>query len=169
MGIVKMSIVLFYMRLSGFSSRRWIRTLWVLFAIMCCVLIITILVTLLPCRPILWRLDIKAAAHMYTEPPVCLEVTQSITPLSVLYILSDALLLIIPVAMLWRVQMRWTIKLRVCLAGLVGCANIALSIVRTKENYYMKKDITCQCLLPLHLSSYLPPPLKQHHNHTFCS
>ena len=50
---------------------------------------------------------------------------------NVWHILSDCLLLVVPFMMLWKVQMAWSTKLKVCGAGIVGFANVGLALART--------------------------------------
>ena len=46
------------------------------------------------------------------------------------HILSDLLLLAVPIAMLWDSKMKWTVKLRVTIVGFVGLVNCGLAIAR---------------------------------------
>ena len=59
------------------------------------------------------------------------------------------MLMIVPVAMLWSARVRWTVKLRVCIMGIVSLANIGLAIARTVTQYERtSKDRTCRPPLP---------------------
>ena len=50
----------------------------------------------------------------------CLDLSKVAAALNVWHIVTDALLLIVPIVMLWKVQMRLVVKLRVWIIGLVG-------------------------------------------------
>ncbi|KAL8845939.1 MAG: hypothetical protein Q9221_008940 [Calogaya cf. arnoldii] len=65
------------------------------------------------------------------KKPKCLNLLYILIGFNVWHILSDCLLLVVPFLMLWKVQMKWSTKLKVCAAGIIGFANVGLALSRT--------------------------------------
>ena len=96
--------------------------------------------------------DVKAfwnpVLYGYRDTPdKCVDKVKVIIGLNVWHICTDALLFIVPIAMLWRVQMKFRVKIRVYIVGFVGCLNIAFGIVRIMVAESITTDITCTCFL----------------------
>ena len=125
----KISIVLFYMRLSSFTSKGWMLTHRIMIGILCICAIVTTFVTAFQCLPPI-RANVREMARRNVRPK-CLPIFQEIVGFNVWHILTDIVLLVIPFKLLWKIQLKWTTKLRVCIAGIVGIANVALSLART--------------------------------------
>ncbi|KAG8531804.1 uncharacterized protein KY384_003440 [Bacidia gigantensis] len=137
---VKMSILFFYMRLNGFASRKWKIVLWTLFAAMVAYIVSATLVVALHCDHPRSFFDLRYKGHLEKEPK-CLDLPKVVVGLNVIEILFDASLMVVPVVMLWKVQMKWTTKLRVYIAGMVGCLNIAIAVGRTLMNFSQQKAV----------------------------
>ncbi|KAL8709761.1 MAG: hypothetical protein Q9220_005547 [cf. Caloplaca sp. 1 TL-2023] len=126
---IKISIILFYMRLSAFASRGWMiahRT-FIVFLTMCA--IVSLLVTVLECNPPIYA-NIREIGRR-NKKPKCLPLINLIIGFNVWHILSDCLLLVVPFMMLWKVQMKKTTKMKVCIAGIIGFGNVGLALART--------------------------------------
>ncbi|KAL8687507.1 MAG: hypothetical protein Q9218_006342 [Villophora microphyllina] len=127
--LTKISIVLFYMRLAAFASRGWMiahRTFIVCLAI-CAT--ISLFITVFYCDPPVTG-NIREVGRRNVKPQ-CLSLVNLIIGFNTWHILSDCLLLVVPFMMLWRVQMKKTTKLKVCIAGVIGFANVGLALART--------------------------------------
>ena len=148
-----MSIVAFYMRLNGFTSRAWMiaHSLFMGFLASCAV--ISVLITVCQCKPpFSWNL--RAAAR-YGKPFKCFEIGDVVAGLNAWHVFSDLCLLIVPFTMLWTSQMKRTKKLKVWIAGIVGVVNCGLAAGRTASQYTQKtSDPTCECL-PCKESAFL--------------
>ena len=158
LGAVKVSIALFYMRLQGFTSRRWMIVHWSLFVFTVLLTAVAFFIILFSTLPVRAGFDRAWAGANLSSPDEVrqIEAQKIILALNGWHIATDILFLIVPVAMLWKVQMRWTIKMRVWIVGFVGVGNIALGLVRTQSNNWLGKDVFCEFSLPS-LSSPLPP------------
>ena len=163
LGAVKVSIALFYMRLQGFTSRRWMLVHWSLFTFTVLITALAFFIGLLSTIPVRAGFDRAWAGAALSSPDEVrqIEAQKIILALNGLHIATDILFLIVPVAMLWKVQMRWTIKMRVWIVGIVGVGNIALGLVRTQSNNWLGKDVFCEfstsSLLPSFLSVWSRP------------
>ena len=135
------------MRLNSLSSRRWKITHWILFVCTTLFLLASLFFPVLLCRPVTAAWNIIGYAYL-DKPPQCFDLYNTIVALNVVNVLTDAALLIVPVVMLWSVQMKVSAKLRVWSAGIVGCVNIIISIIRTLENNKISTDITCESFSP---------------------
>ncbi|KAL8730233.1 MAG: hypothetical protein Q9166_004210 [cf. Caloplaca sp. 2 TL-2023] len=125
---IKISIVLFYMRLTAFTSRGWMWAHRIFIVILTICAIITLFITVFQCDPPIYS-NIREIGRRSIKP-VCLPLVDMTVGFSVWHIVTDACLLVVPFMMLWRVQMKWTTKLKVCIAGIIGFANVGLSIGR---------------------------------------
>lgn len=152
LAFVKISIVCFYMRLTSLSSRAWMIFHWVLLFLCSSLLITSVCLITFQCHNITAYWDPKRYAT-WDHPPECLPLYGIVKALNGWHILTDATLLISPIVMLWRVQMKFTKKLRVWSIGLVGCVNIVLSVCRIQSNNALNTDLLCTFylfyLLPL--------------------
>ena len=163
LNLVKISIILFYMRLNGFTSHRWMIVHWTLFALCVSHLLTSLFVTIFGSYPApsFWNFRLMASEP---ERPKTVNQLAVLIALNVAHIFTDAALLIVPVAMLWSVQMKRSTKFRVWMIGLVGCLNIFVNIMRTVENNKgsKAKDVTCKppppFLLPVHYHATIPNP-----------
>ena len=79
-----------------------------------------------------------------TTRPKCINVQATLIALNVWHVLTDALLLAVPVMMLWQVKMKLATKFRVWIAGIVGCVNIAIAVIWTISNSWFLYDKTCE-------------------------
>lgn len=124
---------------------------WVLLFLCSSLLITSLFIIMFQCHDVEAYWDPKRYAT-WDHPPKCLPLYGLIKGLNVWHIVTDATLLISPIVMLWRVQMKLTKKLRVWSIGIVGCVNIVLSICRIQSNN-LGSDLLCTFtlfyLLPL--------------------
>ena len=115
-------------------------------------MITVVLVVMLRCVPPRLGFDVIAAGRAENSGR-CIDAGPQIAILNSLHISSDIFLLVVPTVILWRVELRWTVKLRVWIAGMIGWINTILRILRTKDNFSVHKDVTCK--------SSPPPSLTQ--------
>ncbi|KAL8684100.1 MAG: hypothetical protein Q9224_006615, partial [Gallowayella concinna] len=125
---IKVSIVLFYMRLTAFASRAWMWTHRIFIAVLTISALIQLFLAVFQCDPPIYA-NIREIGRRSVKP-VCLPLVDMTVGFSIWHIITDACLLVVPFMMLWRVQMKWTTKFKVCIAGVVGLGNIALSVGR---------------------------------------
>ncbi|KAL8836300.1 MAG: hypothetical protein Q9170_002973 [Blastenia crenularia] len=126
---IKISIVLFYMRLTSFASRKWMIAHRAFIVFLVIFATISLFVTVFMCGPPIYS-DIREIGRRNVKPK-CFKLIDMIIGFNVWHVLSDCALLVVPFMMLWKVQMKWTTKLKVCTAGIAGFANVGLAIART--------------------------------------
>ncbi|KAL9044696.1 MAG: hypothetical protein Q9214_002183, partial [Letrouitia sp. 1 TL-2023] len=141
---IKLSIVFFYMRLSGVTSKKWMIGHWTLAVILILYSIITVLILVFGCTPLFVNWDIERMSRL-KEPPVCLDSSKIIAGLSVIHVLTDLSLLVVPIFLLWKVQVKRNVKLRIWLVGIVGATSCGTSAVRLVEQFrHEYTDGTCR-------------------------
>ncbi|KAL8851344.1 MAG: hypothetical protein Q9221_003711 [Calogaya cf. arnoldii] len=125
--VIKISIVCFYMRLSAFASRAWMWTHRTFIAALIIGAIVSTAITMAQCNP--YYSDIRNIGRQNVKPK-CVDLKQMGIGFMTWHILSDSFLCAVPFIMLWRVQMKFWTKFKVCIAGIIGLVNVALSIAR---------------------------------------
>lgn len=141
---IKISIILFYMRLTAFTSKGWMLAHRLFIALLCICAIVTVFVIAFQCKPPI-RANIRELARRNVEIH-CFPILNLIIGFNVWNVISDIALLVVPFKLLWNVQLKWTTKFRVCIAGVVGMANVGLSIGRAVQQSTSKgegRDMTC--------------------------
>ncbi|KAL8686134.1 MAG: hypothetical protein Q9218_007323 [Villophora microphyllina] len=126
---IKISLILFYMRLTAFTSRTWTiahRT-FIIVLVLCA--IVSVIVSAFQCNPT-FATNVREISRTGIQPK-CIPTLNLVIGLNIWNILADCLLLVVPFMMLWRVQMKQSTKLKVCIAGVIGFANIGFAIGRT--------------------------------------
>ncbi|KAK7534212.1 uncharacterized protein J3D65DRAFT_477270 [Phyllosticta citribraziliensis] len=130
-GVVKMSIVVFNMRLTSFVSRAWTTGNWSFFAIVCCYVVVAFFLNVFQCTPPSANFDYVVAGKMASAPK-CLGVARMGTILRAINITLDYLLLAVPIIVLWKLKMSWQQKLRLCAlfsVGAIACIGSAMTLV----------------------------------------
>ncbi|KAI4248833.1 MAG: hypothetical protein L6R40_000844 [Gallowayella cf. fulva] len=124
--------------------------------------LVSVFITAFQCDPPIYA-NIREIGRRNVKP-VCLNIVDLAVGFNVWHIISDACLLVVPFLMLWRVQMKWTTKLKVCIAGVIGFSNVGLAIGRTVAQATARQqpgfDLTCMPLPFSHpcFRSYLSFP-----------
>lgn len=143
-GFIKLSIVFFYMRLSGFASRKWMIAHWVLVSILSSYLVTVVFLQTCHCRPVGNYWSLLKLGHL-DSIPVCIDPNKYAYFQNITHIVTDWTLLVVPIVMLWKVQMKWTLKLRIYIAGFVGVACCICAVARTIIQFRWKSnDVTCR-------------------------
>ncbi|KAK7512468.1 uncharacterized protein IWZ02DRAFT_87030 [Phyllosticta citriasiana] len=130
-GVVKMSIVVFNMRLTSLVSRAWIIGNWSFFAIVSCYVVVAFFLNVFQCTPPAANFDYVVAGKMATAPK-CLGVARMGTILRAINITLDYLLLAVPIIVLWKLKMSWGQKLQLGAlfsVGAIACIGSAMTLV----------------------------------------
>ena len=144
--LVKISILLFYMRLSGFCSTRWNIAHQALIACMAAFAICVFFTSIFACKPAYagWNVRAIGANLGQDNPPRCMNLADRVLAYSLVHVVSDFALLVVPVMMLKDVQMKKSIKFRVWIVGIIGCVSCICSVFRTVVQYRVARmDATC--------------------------
>ncbi|CAI6287712.1 unnamed protein product [Periconia digitata] len=120
----KISILLFYLRL---SPQLWFRVaVWILIGITSCYGLMYNLLSIFACKPIAatWNLALMPQAE-------CVGVLPKYMALSILNIVIDVLTLILPIPVVWKLQMSLRQKLSIILVFMTGGLVCIIAIRRT--------------------------------------
>lgn len=154
-GVIKMSITCFNMRITGLTSKRWMIAHRTFLSVLVIWTIIAVCTILFNCNPPRAGFDTLAAGKL-PDPPKCgslrrlveLELTHN-----VIHIIMDFCLLSVPIIVIWKVQMHWTTKLRLFFVFSVGAISCIASVMRVLVETRELHDPTCMSAFSLsHLS-----------------
>lgn len=113
---IRMSVVLFYYRI--FGTHRWYRmSLWIAAGIVIAWFVALNCLTLTLCTPIAKQWDYRIPGH-------CLPFIGAFIDLTISNVLVDLLLLILPLPMLWRLQINLKKKLALIANFVLGYRSV---------------------------------------------
>ena len=111
--LIKVSILLFYRRVFS-GNQRWFKwAFWILLTYSIAWFIATFVIVVVQCLPVPYFWE-RAAAFYRMKPSgtgTCLDVRPSQVPPALLNCVGDAVLLLLPIPVLLRLQMPWKRKL----------------------------------------------------------
>lgn len=141
-GLVKMSIVAFNMRLTSTWSRAY-RIANISFMVICGLYTLAaFFVNIFKCLPVGAGFDLLKVARSGSVP-VCLEVAMMNTYLRVINIVTDYCLLAIPISVIWEVQLSQGKKLKLFVALGFGSLVCIGSIMTLVSKFRLKSDVLC--------------------------
>ena len=133
---------MFNMRLTGFTSKKWMIAHWTFFSTLVCFVIVSALLVVFQCKPPRAGFNSIAAGHLDVAP-VCWSELKLNTGLSVWHVLSDFCLLAVPVIVLWKTQMKWNTKARLYIVGILGLTSCISSVIRLVYQHRIGIDPLC--------------------------
>lgn len=151
-GVVKMSITCFNMRITGLTSKRWMIAHRVFFAALLMYTLAIFFYSIFQCQPPLATYDAIAAGKL-ADPPKCRSTSEVGTVLSIIHVIMDFCLLTVPIIVLWKIQMHWTTKLRLYFVFSIGATSCIGSVLRQLAQAKLSADASCT-------SSHLIPPTR---------
>ena len=115
-GIIKISTLLLFARI--FQSRNFIRTLWAVGLFISTYTLIFLLLLIFQCKSIkgFWDPNLEAD---------CMSSTKLLVGMAILNIMTDFLVVCLPLPLLWKLQMRRGMKLQVMGIFTVGSLSVA--------------------------------------------
>jgi hypothetical protein len=137
-GLVKMSIALFNIRLTTLTTRFWTNINWAFFVICAAYTFAALFLNVFKCNPQYASFDLLRIAESGMVPK-CLSVN-SMNSILRLNLALDFTALAIPVIVLWKVQLSWKKKARifgVLSIGLIACIASVMTLV---SQYTLAKD-----------------------------
>lgn len=147
--LIKISIALANRRITGMTSKRWQIAHWIYLALLMSILPICVLLNLFPCSPIAVSFTLQAIAKVPDPRTIkCLDTDAISLATRSLHIVTDLLLLPVPIIIVWRLQMRLSRKVRLMLVFCVGIVSSIASIMRNILTSRIASDLTCTYLLP---------------------
>ena len=141
-GLVKMSITLFNMRLTGLTSRKWMMAHWTFFAILVVYTLTALFINVFQCKPPQAHWDLIYAGKL-PDPPTCLTATFVSSLLSTWHVVMDFCLLTVPIIVLWKLQIKWSTKIRLYIVFSVGSMSCVGSVVRQIYQGRLHSDLSC--------------------------
>lgn len=137
-GLVKMSIALFNIRLTTLTTRLWKNVNYAFFGICTAYTLVALCLNIFKCSPVYASYDLLRIAAS-GKVPKCLDV-DSMNSILRLNLALDFTALAIPVIVLWKVQLSWKKKGRIfglLSIGLIACIASVMTLV---SQYTLAKD-----------------------------
>lgn len=138
-----MSITAFNIRLTSRSSTKARIASWWFMAFCGLYTVVALFFNIFQCIPAGTSFDLLAVARL-GAPPTCVEVSLMNTVLRVLNIFTDYCLLLLPVVVIWKVQMSWGKKIRLLAALSVGALACVGSVMTLVAKFQLKSDVLCK-------------------------
>lgn len=134
-----MSITAFNLRLTSMTSKRWRACNWVFFGICGAYTVVAFFLNIFQCNPAGASFDLLLVAERGTNPK-CEGVAEMGTILRTINFVLDWCLVLIPIAVLWRVQMSPIKKARLLAAMTVGSLACIASVLTLVAKERLKSD-----------------------------
>jgi hypothetical protein len=137
-GVVKMSIAFFNIRLTTLTTRSWKNINWAFFSICAAYTLAALFLNVFKCNPQYASFNLIRIAES-GKIPKCLSINRMNTILRVNLAL-DFTALVIPVIVIWKVQLTWKKKARIfglLSIGLIACIASVMTLV---SQYTLEKD-----------------------------
>lgn len=141
-GIIKMSITCFNMRITGLTSKGWMIAHRTFLALLIVFTLISLITNLLQCHPFSAGFDLIAAGKL-PDPAQCFPIQQIMIAFNVIHIGMDFCLLTVPIIVVWKVKMNLKTKIRLFFVFSIGAVACIGSIMRQLTEQKGFSDITC--------------------------
>ena len=155
----KISIVFFNRRLTALAQGWWKKGHWVVLGIIIACFILALFSTIFECQPVKAHYNMHALGSTLLEDPKrlhCVDSTKLELANRWLHVATDLMLLMVPLFILYRLQMPLRKKLSVGFLFCFGIICCVASIMRNEVWTHPSSDFTCKC--PSH-----SPQTLQHH------
>ena len=131
--------------MTGIASPKWQIAHWTYLALLLCLWPICVFLNVFTCRPIATAFTLQAVAKVQDPRTIkCLNTNSISLTTRSLHIITDWLLLPVPLIIIWRLQMPVPRKLRLMLVFCVGLLSSVASIVRNFLITGPDLDISCE-------------------------
>lgn len=130
-----MSITAFNVRLTTMTSTKWRSVNWIFFGLCGVYTLVAFFMNVFQCNPAGASFDLLLVAASGTSPR-CEGVAEMGTVLRTINFVLDWCLVLIPMAVLWKVKMSWLKKIRLLAAMTVGslaCIASVLTLIAKKQ------------------------------------
>ena len=139
-GPVKISIALFNRRLTGLTTKRWMRAHNIFLALLVSYVIAAVFICVFDCVP--FENFSMAQIGKAAEPQRCLDLNTMNLALASIHIATDFSLLCVPIIVLYKMQMSVTKKLRLGFLFSIGSVACIGSVMRMVVEFQADPDIT---------------------------
>lgn len=142
---MKISITLANRRITGLTSKKWQYAHWTYLAILTCLMLICVFLNIFSCSPVVVFFSLKYIGKMKNPQTIkCLNGNAiSLFP-RIAHIVTDWLLLPVPIIIIWRLQMPLARKLRLMFVFCIGLISSIASIMRNILSERVTTDLTCK-------------------------
>lgn len=139
---VKISITLANRRITGMTSNKWQIAHWTYLALLICIMPICVFLNIFPCSPIATYFTLQSIAEVADPKTIkCLDQNAISLATRYLHIITDWLLLPVPLIIIWRLQMPVSRKVRLMLVFCVGLISSVASIIRNVLTERLVTDV----------------------------
>lgn len=130
------------------TSRNWQIAHWIYLALLLILLPICVLLGTFRCSPISTGFTMQAIARIPDSKAIqCLNVSAINTATRSLHIITDWLLLPVPIIIIWQLQMRLSQKIRLMLVFCMGVISSIASIMRVVLISRLTLDTNCMSFI----------------------
>lgn len=144
---IKISIVLQNRRITGMTSRSWQIAHYTYLALLLCLMLISVFLNIFACSPIATLFSLQAIARVANPRSIkCLNDHTLSLATRTMHIVTDWLLLPVPLIILYRLRMPWKKKLRVGFIFCLGLISSIATIVRNVLSTQVTTDPTCKLI-----------------------
>lgn len=144
--MIKVSICLFNLRLTGVTSRNWRIYHYVMLACLAGYALGVIFMFGLNCNPplVAWRISDMGRRDYMTKCNLTLKSIKPNVAISVLHVVFDLFLLPVPLIVMRRLQMAKTERIRMVFLFLIGLLSMVGAIMRATQLKLRAKDSFCK-------------------------
>lgn len=146
---VKISITLANRRITGMTSKKWQMAHGKYLAILACLLPLCVFLNAFQCSPAAVFFSLPFIGKL-PDPRIikCLDKEVINLTTRLLHIVTDWLLLPVPLIIIWRLQMPFGRKIRLMLVFCVGLMSSIAGIMRNILSPRVTTDLTCKIFVP---------------------
>ncbi|KAF2402858.1 hypothetical protein EJ06DRAFT_311298 [Trichodelitschia bisporula] len=137
-GIIKMSITAFNMRLTSRWPNNWNYAHWTFFALLIAYTLIAFFLNVFTCVPAMAGYDAIGSGKL--DSFKCMSIAHMGLILRCINITMDFMLLAVPIIVLWSIQMSWIRKARIIFAFAIGALACIGSVMTVIAKLRLKKD-----------------------------
>lgn len=142
---VKFSITLANLRITGLTSYKWLYGHWAFLAILACLMPICVFITTFSCSPIVAMSSPQYTGTIGTpRTTVCLDEDAVGHFTRIAHVVTDWLLLPVPLIVVRRLRMPLARKVRLMFVFCIGLMSSVASIVRIILSQRVTTDLTCK-------------------------
>lgn len=142
LGVIKISITFFNLRLTALASKPWRIANKIFLAILFGYTFLALFWIIFQCNPQRYSFDLEYAGTL-TEPPKCGPKNILAKTLSGLHSGLDFILLTTPIVVIWKVKMPRGDKIRLIGLFSMGSISVGASVGRILALEHQKQDFTC--------------------------
>lgn len=140
----KISIVLQNRRITGVSSTNWQIAHYTFLGLLIPLGVVCVCLNTFGCTPLSIHYTLQSLVETKDPKAVkCLPSVKVSNYTRIVHIVTDWLLLPVPLIIIYRLKMPWSQKLRIMFVFSVGVTSSIASIVRNTQIYHNSVDSTC--------------------------